>query len=166
MYPDPVIFYKGPDGNGTLAIHWQTEEPVEGILLYRSPRALAPHETEAFYSRSLECSVRCAALSSSYSMAIDPDTTPAFYCVMGRMKNGLFAIQPTFERMQAPGPVPEHAALLKSHSHEGRKLSESMPELIYANSDPKARMAAETLASGLLGRFGGHQSSTDEGGST
>ena len=163
MYPDPIIFYKSPAGTGPLVIRWKIPTSVTGLLVYRSPRAILPEETEAFYSQTLPIHVRCAALQPERPAIIDPDTTPAFYCILGRLEDGLLEIAPVFERLQAASPIPENAAILKSHPGEHRRLTEAYPEMIYAASDAKAENAAATLASGLMQRFGHPAPPNDNG---
>lgn len=163
MYPDPIIFHKGPSGIGPLLLQWKVEPPISGVLIYRSPRTIHPDETEAFYSQTLPVHVRCAALPPTRTAVIDPDTTEAFYCILGRLEDGLCEIIPTFERLEVASPIPENAAVLKSHAGEHRGLTEAFPEMIYATSDAKAENAAATLASGLMQRFGSPENPHDTG---
>ena len=159
MYPDPITFHEGPVGTGPLLLRWCVDDPVIGILVYRSPRVIAPEETEAFYSKTINIDIRCASIPADSAAVVDPDTRPAYYCIMGRMPSGLFEIQPIFERLEVASVLPQNTVVLKPDVSGVQKLSDSFPELIYATSDPKSRTAANTLAAGLVQRFGSETSS-------
>ncbi|MEC8022425.1 MAG: hypothetical protein VX223_00725 [Myxococcota bacterium] len=153
MYPDPIVFTKAPSGTGPLLIRWVLATPADGVLLYRSPRPVAPSETELFYAQTLDLDIRCAHLPAAQTSAIDPDSSPAFYCGLARRESGLFALELRFERLIRARPLPDDVAILRASRECANPLNTSPSELVFAKNDSKALFAIESLASGLANRF-------------
>ena len=156
MYPDPIVFTKAPSGTGPLLIRWVLSTPAAGVLLYRSPRPVASSETELFYAQALDLNIRCAHLPAAQTSAVDPDSSPAFYCGLARRESGLFALELSFERLIRARPLPDDAAILRTTHGRSSPLHTSPAELVFAQNDSKAQFAIETLASGLANRFNTH----------
>ncbi len=156
MYPDPIIFVAAPPGAGPLLIRLEPQGANHGLLLYRSPRNIEPHETEAFYSRTLDIHIRTVHLRPEQHLIVDPDTTPGHYCAMARQTKGLFSIPFTFERLSEACSLPADTVVLRSSCDHPSGLDLTPPEFIFASGDSKAEFAISTLAAGLKTRFGGH----------
>ena len=153
MYPDPIVFTKAPSGTGPLLVRWVLPTPAAGVLLYRSPRPVDPSETELFYAQALDLDIRCAHLPAAQTSAIDPDTSPAFYCGLARRESGLFALELSFERLIRARALPDNVAILRTNRERANPLHTFPSELVFAKNDSKAQFAIESLASGLANRF-------------
>ena len=145
MYPNPVTFLAAPQGAPEVLLAWPAMDGAEGFVVYRSDRAIAPDDTEAFYSGAFGRSVVTYRAARDVTCVIDRPNGAAWYLVLASDTLGnLHAVDLTVD---AAGDRLAAATSLQSHEHAS--VYARLPELIYREDDPHGKLSMYTMAHAL-----------------
>jgi hypothetical protein len=158
VYPSPVDFTRAPEGQGAVAVKWQTDRSPVGFIVFCSRVEIPPEATEAFYAGEYGRDVRRARLDADARVLVD-ERAPDFswYLVVALEASGDLTAVP-FDVVRGPeGLVSQNIAAVRVAGDEPHNTYRDLPELVYRDDDTKAAGASKMLALSLTARHGANE---------